>query len=897
MPEQVPFIGREAELERTDELIREWGTLRFLFIDGPGGIGKTRLLQEVRKRCLKNASDRLIVTKIIDFDDRMLHVPATVGNHIGQMLDKAVFEPYFKASLDHRKMEIAGVSPEKLREQFLKNDEIFIDCFNKVSKKKRVLIFLDTTEALQGTDFWDYLIKMGTHLKNVLILIAGRNAQEIGESLKNNLTEKEVGIKKLPPLVEEGKEYLEKKQAILRINLDSELTEKLILLAGGRPILIDLATEWLAREIPFNWLTKSSLEDIESELEERQKEFERQLVIHIAQLRSEIDRLIFLMSHVYPLDENGIAELLQIKGDRSKEIFDEAKTYVFVKSLPDGRITLHDEMRRMLKEHVWSEADPEKDKLRLYSNLAIVYLNGMIDSLNNDLEIEEKSSKKEKDSQEELDSFTRRIKINESICLLQVELVKHKLFVNIDKGFKLFVELFDESGRISRYMFKEMSLVLMQEEEYVHLLSVEQQSALNSRRIEYLNDRGDYSKAEKLASELSEKQGDISLEIQIDMLIKDGNTEIRMGRVNKGISKFEKAVKLSEGNPLLSIEAKNALGWAYRLTGDLDTAKKYYVEAQQLCLNEENWQNVPKLAKSYGWILNNLTFILSTDNKDRRAAINVAKSAVEYWPPLKDDAGLGAAYLVLGIAYYRNDIMKDGLDAFEKALRIFEPLGYKDWLGQIYSWRGALYQDEKEYDKAEKDLNKSLKIGPSSIKAMTLNRLARVYMSQKRWDEAEKRMNESLKEARKIPDRVYELGSIGRLASIASEKSQFERFDEFKQEIENYFKKVENWDENSKGIAYLGLSKLGLGQRDRSKESLIIEYLKEGIDLVTKHGSYARTDIVTRLKDVEKCFPMADTQTIRNIGTSLKEYFAEKMTEDMDFIVVTQIMDKWSKWE
>jgi tetratricopeptide (TPR) repeat protein len=271
---------------------------------------------------------------------------------------------------------------------------------------------------------------------------------------------------------------------------------------------------------------------------------------------------------------------------------------------------------------------------------------------------------------------------------------------------------------------------------------------------------------------------------------------------------------------------------------------------------------------------------------------------------------LGAAYLVLGIAYYRNDLMKDGLEAFERALRIFEPLDYKDWLGQIYSWRGALYQDEREkteenlkkteenLKKAEEDLKKSLEIGPSSIKAMTLNRLARVYMSQKRWDEAEEYMQKSLDAARKIPDRVYELGSIGRLASIASEKGQFDRFDEFKKELEEYFKKVDkNWDANSKGIAYLGLAKLGLGQQDHSKLPLIIEYLKEGISLVTTHGSYARTDVVTRLKEVEKCFPMADSQMIHDIGTELRKHFAEKMTTDMDFIVVTQIMDKWSKWK
>jgi predicted ATPase len=50
MAEEIPFIGREDELARLDALIRQWGTLQVVCISGPGGIGKTRLLQEVRQR-------------------------------------------------------------------------------------------------------------------------------------------------------------------------------------------------------------------------------------------------------------------------------------------------------------------------------------------------------------------------------------------------------------------------------------------------------------------------------------------------------------------------------------------------------------------------------------------------------------------------------------------------------------------------------------------------------------------------------------------------------------------------------------------------------------------------------------------------------------------------------
>ncbi len=73
MPEKVPFIDREDELALIDTLMREWGTLRILCVHAPGGIGKTRLLQEVRQRYMGTEQTRLIITDITDFDNRKFH--------------------------------------------------------------------------------------------------------------------------------------------------------------------------------------------------------------------------------------------------------------------------------------------------------------------------------------------------------------------------------------------------------------------------------------------------------------------------------------------------------------------------------------------------------------------------------------------------------------------------------------------------------------------------------------------------------------------------------------------------------------------------------------------------------------------------------------------------------
>lgn len=363
MAKQVPFINREHELDLIEELIRKWDTWGIFCINAPGGVGKTRLLQEVYKRYTSSKQARLITTDIIDFDDRTFHIMQNVGRRIAQMLDESKFEPYLRSLLDRLKMQEAGVSTEQLAQASLAIDQAFADCFNKISEQQRIVLFMDTTDAIEGTAVRDYVAGIGEQVKNGVLLIAGRNARSIGEFMQAKLGEK-VQIIDLKPLQEKASEsYLQQKQKLLHISLEPELSQKLLFLAGGRPIMIDLAVDLLSQEIPLEWLAESSLEEIESlseqQIQVRRQEFERRLVHHIADTRRLMDWLILVMSRVYPLVPEMIGKLLSISEDEATSLFQDAQNYVFVKQLPDGRISLHDEMRRMINAYVWPEVDPD----------------------------------------------------------------------------------------------------------------------------------------------------------------------------------------------------------------------------------------------------------------------------------------------------------------------------------------------------------------------------------------------------------------------------------------------------------------------------------------------------------------------------------------------------------
>ena len=147
----------EEELTLIDQTVSEWGTRRIICVQADGGVGKTRLLQEVRNRYSQvEVNKHLLITDIIDFDDYTYHISQNIGRRIAQMTDEAMFEPYIRGLADYRRMEEIGISPERLTEELKRIDQVFVECFSNVTTERRVILLLDTTDKLEGTEVWDY---------------------------------------------------------------------------------------------------------------------------------------------------------------------------------------------------------------------------------------------------------------------------------------------------------------------------------------------------------------------------------------------------------------------------------------------------------------------------------------------------------------------------------------------------------------------------------------------------------------------------------------------------------------------------------------------------------------------------------------------------------------------
>ena len=901
MPSEDRFINREDELDEIDRIVRDSvGSQKLLFIFGEGGVGKTRLLEEICYRYMnRDLSDyAFTVLSIFDLDAYTYRSISGLRNRIIQELGRNSFGGYLQKLSDLRKMERTNFSLQRIdTERDAVNREFILNLNSLLTQHTLVLLF-DTVEALAEYQILQYVDPL-LGIQNSVLIFAGRDGIKIAaKEIQQKVGNQNLHLFQLSSFeVEASKSYISAKRARLAMAPEPELDEKLILLSGGRPILLDLAIEWRKIEIPLDWIVKTDIIKLmdlsEDQLAEKQREFESHLVSRFANTTNELDWLVLAMAIIYPLDTSFIATLLRKQIAEADHLFEEAQKRVYVKKLPNNFISLHDEMRVWVNRDVWPQVDPDNTYQNLYFERASSHIENKIGYFEEQLRKLNASegpivSRNIDDSTIDATVFLNREEINNQLWTSRIQRLSYLLHIDLVNGLENFFALFDLARNRFSIRTNLLEIVDSHLERSPITVSASQTYEINTRKIDMLMYHGQYNEARLLVEKTLQQKG-LDSANKATIFSYHGNALARMGNLKSAIRAFSNAVKESEesGEDDLLVRATNGLGWAYRLTGDLETAKRHYLAIETLLLEKE------ELGSDYGWLQNNLTFVLS--EYERPAAISRGKNALEHWKQIGDEIGIAAAHSTLGIVYYRSDLFQNAEEEFDEALRIFQSIRHDEWRGQVLSWRGALYQDMALLDQAQSDLESSLEHGAVNIRPMTLNRLGRVYMARANWDMAENLLWDSLNLAKEVPDYVYWLGSIGRLASVAAEKKEYDRLPQFEELLSEFKTNDQTPEKNSLGLTYLSFARLALGGGDISRG---IEYLKLGIPLVTEFGSYARADIASRLSHVEKVFTDLEPHEVRHIGNTLRKTIQHKLTKDRDarYGLPSRILHRWEHW-
>ena len=133
---RVEFIGRTKELETIENYLRGSEQKKILIaIRGIGGIGKTRLLEEVYSRF----GSFYKICKIIDFDNNYFQIQGSIITHIAkELMDGENFINFFKLKKDYEKFQKElDISDLTLKEHDKTLNRLFIEEFNRFTKNQR----------------------------------------------------------------------------------------------------------------------------------------------------------------------------------------------------------------------------------------------------------------------------------------------------------------------------------------------------------------------------------------------------------------------------------------------------------------------------------------------------------------------------------------------------------------------------------------------------------------------------------------------------------------------------------------------------------------------------------------------------------------------------------------
>ncbi len=734
MANVIPFIDREKELILVDQVIHARNVRYIIGVQADGGVGKTRLLQEIQHRYRNTAIGRelnLCVTDILDFDDRANLIPQNVGRRIAQMLGVQFFKPYLRGLLNYQQYEKAGVHYARLQEVEKDNNEVFVKCINEATRQRRAIMLVDTTEKLQLNV--GYLFDWIQQSKNIVWILVGRDNSALLRWISSNQSDeiRFLELKDLSP--ESSAQYLEIKQQSLHITLAPDLADNLLLLAQGRPILIDLAVEWLARNIPLPWLKEyDATQLIHLSVDEKQQEFECQLVLSIADMRRRMDRLILAMAYIhYPFSTELVSCLLHLSLMDAESLFKDAKTYVFVKQLSDGQITLHDEMRRMVEKYVWPEIDPDDERRREYSEIFITYamqkeqsLRAQIAQLQPSPEVQVLQTQ---DAETELTNSLYCQTLERELGVVQESLLQHTVFVDIAQGIETFARLFDEATRI--YNFDRRELFYRQMLAYVFdAITLDLQYTFYSRKIRYLNDVGQFDEAQMLATMLLARE--LKIGQRLDLLTLSGRSYELAHSLLDALKQYEKALGICECYPDELGQWKGQmlsnLGRVTREMRRVDDAFKYYKQALFVAEKPEQ----------IAAILNSMGYVWSIQGR-YRGALEYCNKALSIYKELQQQRAIGTTLTTIGEVYRNQGHYPQAIDQYDQAQRYFERENDLIWLARLRSFRGAVYRLQSRFPEAEHDLNESLRCKIKAIQPWTYHVLGCVYWNQQKWDDAE----------------------------------------------------------------------------------------------------------------------------------------------------------------
>lgn len=843
--EEIPMIGRAAELNRLNKIFQEIksGRGRIVAIIGEAGIGKTKLVYEFKKQLDKNifimegkgieyhSNSPYFVLKeilkkvfgIVDTD-----TPTEISNRISLFLEemddsvlklKLSYYKYF-LSADLTKTERSHFDSMKVEDRSRLLLEAINRLFLKLASIKPVVMILDDCHWIDKETIEFVTDFAGTiGYKPIVILKLSRPGFDISK-IKHlpyfNLLE-------LKPLAEN--ETITLLKTLIHCDKIADNLLKLLLdKSGSIPFYIsELATNLIKDNIIY-------VQDGIAQINEK---------LPIAIPRS-LDELIMTKIDRLPPDPRYIVNIAAVIGEQfsfrllnalipGKERLRQNLVYIMQQNIIQsiGEKTSADEEKfsfthSIIRDAVYNSL-LKKEQREYHQKIGYIMekiysltIDEYFDALSNHfylggdlvkaVEYMEKSGDQKKD-----------LYLNDAA----IEIYKKCLEMIPDSMAGMIARIYEKLGSI----YELIGIYENALSSYRNILKYAQgDSILNARSLRHqanvIKNLGDYDRALELLSKAT------------DYL-----------KLAKDLSNKKVQMELSN---ISSLEC-----WLYRIKGKMEIAEKKGLEAIEIVRGIKDWQWDSGLKQALTRAYNNLSVVYCVKGEFTQA-LELCQKALNNAEETGDLKSKVDAYNIMGTVFKARVDYERAIDSFTMNLKITEELGDKKGMGVAYCNLGNVYQHKGEYTTAldlyQKFLEISQELGDKSGIGMASNNIGIIYFNMGNYERALKFFEDYYRTSQELGDKRGEAIACGNMGEVLM--NQFE-YNKAKVLFTKYLKMSELLGDKrgigsasyNLGQVFLQLGRLNLANKYLTAAKSIFEKINNKIFIGLVMNSIARINI------------------------------------------------------
>ncbi|MEH2212133.1 tetratricopeptide repeat protein [Nostoc sp.] len=898
---KLEFVGRAEHLNRIISLVHDSNKLRVVLVEGRGGIGKTWLLH-----ALKSGLNQVQIgtSEIIDCDIPVFNDAEDLYTQIAKQLYYYTYKEWLLRLRKLREDEnrLSQIAYEQERRQL---EKFLVDEINRKSSQQRLVFLIDTVEKLGQADVreqvWECIGDLCHQLENAVFILAGRPSIA-HQTLEKSFKEEELTYLELNEFTHEDVQtYIRCKEEQLHFTLGQELVRKIIVLSGGSPIMIEFGVEYAYREVIPDWLESEDIETIPSRLK-KTGGFEAEMVRHITQLRTSMDRLTLLLSRIYPLDSFDIANLLELSTEDAQRLFIDAQSYFFIKPVIGGsQISLHDIVRDLVEKYVWADIDPDLEWRKRDSRIAAKYF----EQKDYDLGPQKRILEVQRYSDDSHKVANIEFMIEEVKQLREFNTTRwlwNALYADPIIGFETWHEVTDRIRRQSK-KFGFVNQLLAIAKQFETEINSDQKFKLiifESKIVHALKDKSTKeNELVKLEGMLSAQSSNSSHQADIYNVLGMLNTKLHL--YEEALKYQQECLSLVQGKKLsYAIPAvANLVGYLHRQLNNFQEAEKYYKLGWEAAMEIDTPDK--GLTQVMASIQNNLGFLYG-QQKDYVKAEQCFKAAIDMWSSVESEREIANAEIASATILVDNGNYVKAKQLLERALtrchneendnqilcRAYFQLGLNQWFSAEVVNEAVWDVTQVQWDLnvlslAQNALEKSLKLaekyGLEEELPGILHQIASVYWhlgfqtgDRTLQSQALKLNDRSYQTSLEYNDMRYAIDSLVGKAEFDYYAKAYEHISDYAQELSDRFQSYQNIH-----TLYFGrmLRIEGDVAFQQANYNFAFSKYAQGIPQIFQHGGFGPYSIKHELNLLQKKIELLPIELSKTLIQQLKSQWKD----------------------